>query len=78
MAFIFEVAIGLWQIYWFSVYGNEISLLAILFSRGSSWHRDQTRSPPLWEDSLPSEPPRKPIEKNIYLGKKQPSLKKTI
>ena len=36
MAFIFEVAIGLWQIYWFSVYENEISLLAILFSRGSS------------------------------------------
>ena len=35
--------------------------VAILFSKGSSQPRDQTRSPPLQADSLPSEPPEKPI-----------------
>ena len=35
--------------------------VAIAFSRGSSQPRDQTRSPTLQADSLPSEPPGKPF-----------------
>ena len=31
------------------------------WSRGSSWPRNQTRSPALQADSLPSEPPGKPL-----------------
>ena len=34
--------------------------VAISFSRGSSWPRDQTGSPALQADALPSEPPGKP------------------
>ena len=34
--------------------------VAFSFSRGSSWPRDRTRSPSLWADALPSEPPGKP------------------
>ena len=34
--------------------------VAMPFSRGSSWPRDQTWSPALQADSLPSEPPGKP------------------
>ena len=34
--------------------------VAIPFSRGSSWPRDQTRSPALQADSWSSEPPGKP------------------
>ena len=36
---------------------------AIPFSRGSSQPRDRTWSSALWADSLPSEPPGKPIFK---------------
>ena len=35
--------------------------VAISFSKGSSWHRDGTRSPALQADPLPSEPPGKPL-----------------
>ena len=35
--------------------------VAIPFSGGSSQPRDQTRSPALEADSLPSEPPEKPM-----------------
>ena len=35
--------------------------VAIPFSRGSSWPRDLTGSPPLPADSLPFEPPGKPF-----------------
>ena len=35
--------------------------VAIFLSRGSSWPRDWTRSPALRKDSLPSEPPGKPL-----------------
>ena len=37
--------------------------VAILFSRGSSWLRDRTRSLTLQADSLPSEPPGNHTEK---------------
>ena len=35
------------------------------FSRGSSQFRDLTRSPALQADSLPSEPPGKPLSKTV-------------
>ena len=35
--------------------------VAILFSKGSAWPRDQTRSPAWQADFLPSEPPEKYI-----------------
>ena len=35
--------------------------VAISFSRGSSWPGNQTRSPTLRTDTLPSEPPGKPL-----------------
>ena len=35
--------------------------VAMPFSKGSSQLMDRTRSPELQADSLPSEPPRKPI-----------------
>ena len=38
--------------------------VVIASSRGSSWPRDQTQSPALQEDSLPSEPPGKPNNNN--------------
>ena len=40
--------------------GRILEWVAISFSRGSSQYRDQTRSPALQTDSLPSEPPGKP------------------
>jgi len=53
-----------------SVRGNlqagTLEWLAFPFSRGSSQPRDRTRSPALWADSLPSEPPGKP--KNTGVG----------
>ena len=48
-----------------SVYGISqariLEWVAIPFSGGSSQPRDQTRSPALEADSLPSEPPEKPM-----------------
>ena len=35
--------------------------VAFPFSKGSSWPRDQTQVSHIVEDSLPSEPPRKPL-----------------
>ena len=47
----------------FSVHGisqaRSLEWVAISFSRGFSWPRDQTGSPALQADSLPSEPPGK-------------------
>ena len=40
---------------------NILDWVAIPFTRGSSRPRDQTGSPALQADSLPSEPPGKPI-----------------
>ena len=54
----------------FSIHGivqaRVLEWVAISFSRGSSWHRNQTRSPALQADALPSEPPGKPKD-SIYL-----------
>ena len=49
----------------FSVHGvfqaRILEWVSISFSRGSSPPRDQTRSPALQADALPSEPPEKPL-----------------
>ena len=47
---------------------RTLERVAIHFSRGSSQPRDQTRSPALQADSLPSEPPGKPpmIQMNLF------------
>ena len=42
--------------------------VAIPFCRGSSQSRDQTRSPALQADSLPAEPPGKPILNQFLWG----------
>ena len=39
---------------------SRLEWIAIVFSSGSSWPRNQTWSPALQGDSLPSEPPVKP------------------
>ena len=49
--------------------------VAISFSRGSSWPRDQTGSPALWADALLSEPPGEPL---TLLIKKKKKTKKSI
>ena len=53
----------------YSVHGISqariLEWVAISFFRASSQPRDQTRSPTLWADALPSEPQGKPISKVI-------------
>ena len=41
--------------------------VAVPFARGSSWPRNQAESPALQADSLPSEPPGKPIDIDIKI-----------
>ena len=57
----------------FSVHGilqaRILEGLAMPYSRGSSQHRDQTRSPALQADSLPSGPPGKPQQNEIQSNK---------
>ena len=50
--------------------------VAISFSRGSSWPRDQTGSPALWADPLLSEPPGEPLI--LLITKKKKKRKKSI
>ena len=40
--------------------------IAIAFSRGSSLPRDRTLPPALQADALPSEPPGKPLRREVY------------
>ena len=54
-----------------SVHGISLEMewVAFPFSRGSSWHRDWTWAS-LQADSLPSEPPGKPLLLGVYMQKK--------
>ena len=53
-------------LYMWILQARTLEWVATPFSRGSSQPRDQTRSPALQADSLPSEPPGKP--KNTGVG----------